>query len=150
MRAILLLLIALVPPDRPSSTPKDEPKKTLHDEILGSWHLDKMTVGGAGIGNQPVPDKTNLSLQFTRTEILPFENGKQKPNDSASYTLDLARKPVAIDFKPRNDQKAMQGILKLEGDRLFLCIAAMGGRPTEFSTNGKEITVLMEFKRINK
>ena len=150
MRAILLVAaLAFVPPDRPDPTPKQAPK-TLHDQILGAWRIDKVTIGG-GFGAAPMIENEVRTLQFTRTEILVELNGKPQPMDSTGYSIDLSKKPVAIDILPRNGpEKKLEGILKLEAEQLTLCFAAMGPRPAEFNSAGKELVIVMQLKRVKK
>jgi len=144
--AILFVSLIVAVPDRQDPTPKSKPM-TFQDQILGEWELARISVGG----NAETPNKEDEKrvLRFTPSEIHVFVNGEMRPEDGATYTLDMSKNPVAIRFTPKNknDNKTMQGLLKLEGGQLLLCIAIDGGRPADFVPNEKELQIVMYLNR---
>jgi uncharacterized protein (TIGR03067 family) len=146
MRVLLLLALFLVAaPDRENPTPKAKPKP-FEEQILGDWQLESVQFGG---GINPPKETENRTFLFTPTEIQVKQNGMAKPEDHATYTLDTSKKPIAIDFQPKmGGQMKIEGILKLEGDRLTFCFALGGPRPTEFTAETKTIQAVMQLKRI--
>jgi uncharacterized protein (TIGR03067 family) len=148
MRAILLLAVLTVAvPDRAPPEPKETP---VAQQIVGEWQLVTAIVGGDPNAKNDAPQTV---LIFTAKEIHVRENGKQQPNDDASYTLDATKKPVTIDIVPkRAGNKKIEGILKVEGDTLTLCFpfGGEGARPTNFVSAPNTQTALMHFKRLKK
>lgn len=149
MRAALLFAaLAVAVPDRPNPTPKVEP--AAPEPQLGEWRLDKFDVGGG-----PGPALTDNSariLHFTRTEVLVSVNGQPQPNDSTTYTIDWSKKPAAIDIfgKMNGNMKKMEGIVKVEGDQLTMCLNLDGSRPTDFVSAPGKLTAVMYLKRVKK
>ena len=150
MRAFLLVaILAVAVPDRQDRSPKDTAKpRTFPEQILGEWNVEKISIGG-GIG-APMKDEVR-NVRFTPTEILVVVNGEVRPNDSAAYTLDLSKQPIAIDLMPKNGpEKKLQGILKLEGDVLTICFSMEGTRPADFTMSEKSLQAMMHLKRVKR
>lgn len=149
MRAIALFaVLAFVPPDRPDPNPKDK-AKPIQEQILGDWQLVKMVVGGDKDRKQFGP----TVLTFTAKEIIITENGKRQDPDNADYTLDVTKKPIALDIQPkRGGERKIEGILKVEGEELTICFAhgGRGNRPLEFASPANSEVALMQLKRVKK
>jgi uncharacterized protein (TIGR03067 family) len=146
MRAVLLIALCLfIAPDREDPTPKKQ--ITPAEMILGEWHLDKLTLGG-GLGNPPEKEGTRRTMHLTPKEIVTKENGIARAEDSASYTIDWTKSPVEIDLLPKNGPQKALGILKLETDILTICFRVDSTRPATFRTDGKDLVVLIELKRV--
>jgi uncharacterized protein (TIGR03067 family) len=146
--ALLMATFALAAPDRPNPRPMDPPK-TLHEQILGDWRLDRLAVGG-GLPDQPMKTEDRV-IQINRTEILVLVNGQLRQEDGTNYKIDVKANPVTIDITPKNGATAtMHGILKLEGEQLVICFSIGGARPTQFATNPNDITALMYLKRVKR
>ncbi|MSQ94300.1 MAG: TIGR03067 domain-containing protein [Gemmataceae bacterium] len=148
MRALLILsMLAVVVPDREDQTPKEK-AKPIQQQILCDWQLVQSVRGGRPDHQK---DAMDAVLTFTAGEIQITENGKRQDRDDAVYTLDLTKKPVAIDITPkRGNERKIEGILKLEGDQLTICFTLDGPRPTEFTTRGEKVIALMQLRRIKK
>jgi uncharacterized protein (TIGR03067 family) len=153
MRAVLMIgvLAVAVPdrpvPDRPEPAPKNE--NSLQEQLLGEWQLVKITVGNKDLADHPVKH----SIIFVRGEIQVMENGQRKNQEDAAYVLNEAKKPATFDIIPkRQGEKKLEGILKIEGDVLTLCMEVMGAgrRPMEFRSNGDSFTALMQLRRVRK
>ena len=142
MRAFLLIaFLAAAVPDRPDPAPKQATPPAA--QILGDWQVEKM------VPAQPLEMETSV-MTFTPTEILVAVNGARRPEESATYRLDSSKNPAAIDFVPKNGPKSVPGILKLQGDRLILCFAIEGNRPTAFNPSSQNLTVVLYLKRVKK
>jgi uncharacterized protein (TIGR03067 family) len=148
MRAILMFaVLAVAVPDRPGPVPKNE--TSLQEQMLGDWQLEKLL-----LGNMDTPDiPQKPMLVFVRGEIHVHENGQRKMQEDTAYILDETKKPVAIDIIPkRHGEKKLEGIVKIEGDLLTLCmeIDGAGNRPTEFRSGPNSKSVLMQLRRVKK
>ena len=119
MRAVFLIAtFAVAVPIREDPTPRQE--KPLQEKILGDWRIDS----GPNDGVLRV-------LRFTATDMLILVDGKPWPDDAYSgpFTMDVAQNPVTFDIQ----RNKYQGILKLEGDQLIVCLSLGGARPTGFN-----------------
>lgn len=144
--AISLILIAIpVRPDR--SAPVAPPSST--NPLLGHWRLVALRFDG--IGENEVQAE-NKALHITPTHMQTFENGIAMPSQDIAYTIDWTRRPATIDLMPKNGTpKRVEGILKIEGDRMFICFALEGQRPASFDVPaGQRLNALMQLQRVNK
>jgi uncharacterized protein (TIGR03067 family) len=147
---MLMAVVALAVPDREDPSPKKAPP-TPQDQILGEWQFEKVLIGGGLAQPDQQKELIGRTLQITRTDILVKVNGELRPDDCTAYKIDWSRQPAAIDLMPRKgDDKKVQGILKLEGDRLTLCVCIDGNRPTTFSTDGPGLVMMLQLKRIKR
>jgi uncharacterized protein (TIGR03067 family) len=136
MRALLMLAVfAVAVPDRQDPTPKES--RTLPgDQILGDWK----------------DDRGDYAIRFLPGESAYVIGGQVSPGDglTANVVFDWTQAPVHIDFMPKQRGGKMMGILKIEGDRLTLCVNTGGGsRPTVFG-NPNNNDLLLSFSRMRK
>jgi uncharacterized protein (TIGR03067 family) len=133
MRALLMLAIfAVVVPDRQDPTPKEA--KPLPAQLLGDWQ-----------------DRNNKILVFRimTAESVFLVNGQPNPADglTATYSIDWTKNPVAIDFIARGGGRELNGILKLEGDRLTLALPLNNSaRPSDFGPGN----LVLPYQRVRK
>jgi uncharacterized protein (TIGR03067 family) len=116
-------------------------EKTDVDRIQGSWQGTKIEVEGR---SAPADYVAKGKYIFKGKQLTMLEGDKQA--GKATFTLDPAKKPKAIDLTATEGPgkgKTLYGIYRLEGDTLTLCIGEK--RPNEFTGAGK--AVLLEFKR---
>lgn len=131
--------------------PKAEPKKDPASPV-GTWAGEKLVAGGM---ERPAPIG---GLEFTLTDDgkLFVREGRKETPDEGSYTIDAKKDPAEIDLVPPADKKdvTMQGIYKVEGDVLTLCLsrgpAGAGARPTKFESPVGSEVMLMTLKRVKK
>ena len=148
MRALLLLAVfAVAVPVRPDIAPKEE--RPPECQLLGHWQLVKIM-----LGDMVLPEETEGSfVTFTRTEILTTKKGERSPDDDALYIIDWSKKPATIDLTPKEKgEKAVVGIVKVEGDRLTICFAVnpTGPRPDDFAARPASLIGMLELKRMTK
>jgi uncharacterized protein (TIGR03067 family) len=126
---------------------KDPPKKA--PTIVGEWAGEKAVRGGK---ERPVPDG-GITFNFAADGKLTVKEGAGKSNDAA-YKIDAKKSPAEIDIIPPEgkDEPTIQGIFKIEGDTLTICITGgQGGeRPTKFESPDGSRTMLMILKRAKK
>jgi len=129
---------------------KDSPKKDP-PTIVGEWVGEKAITGGK---EKPVPEG-GIDFTFTDDGKLTVREGTR--NDAASfktgsYKIDAKKNPAEIDIMPPPDKKepTIQGIYKIEGDTLTLCIGHDTDRPTKFESPAGAKTMLMILKRAKK
>lgn len=147
MRMLFLLALIVALPDRPNPTPRETPK-SVHEQLLGDWDFVKLSIGG-GL-EPPMKDEARV-LRFGAKEVQVFVNGELKAQDGADYTIDATKAPITFDLTPRNGTgEKVQGILKLEGDTLTLCISIGGNRPVDFASNDKAPQAVMHLKRVKR
>jgi len=94
------------------------------------------------IAKSPAGERT---IQITADRMVMQKQGKDQP---ATYKLDTTKSPVAIDMIGKGDGKEerLYGIVKLEGNKLFLCFTASEkpeDRPKEFRTAPHEKTMIL-------
>jgi uncharacterized protein (TIGR03067 family) len=142
---VLLILIVAVVPDRPAPAPRAKPK-SMHERLLGHWRLVKYTRDGNDEDRY-----TGTTMVFGRTEVEIHERGKRSPEEDMTYRLVAETNPAQIDLVPkRDDPKTYQGIVKIEGDSLTLCLPqnGEGKRPNEFASPANSGMTLMQFRRV--
>lgn len=136
MRAILLIaVLAIAAPDRPAP-PMPEKPPSPQQVILGDWQ----DTGNRGFIFRIMPNESHF-----------LTNGKISEADglTAQITIDWNATPTAIDFMPRRGGK-MQGIVKVEGDKLTLALNTGGGpRPRDFR-QGAGGDLLLHYQRVKK
>lgn len=145
MLAVAMLAAALAPPETPVAVDAAALKK-----LQGTWQLTGQEHGGK---KAEMKDLADTTLEVNRTAFT-SRDGIDIKEDSRVSRLDPRAKPAAIDLTivagPDID-KVVQGVWKLEGDTLTICVAEPGKeRPKAFA--GKEGTghTLLVFRRARK
>lgn len=124
-------------------------KKALAD-LQGEWKMVKAESNG-----KPLPEeKVARTTLVVDGNTMYFQDGEKK-QEEVTITLDVSKKPHAIDITPtrKDAAKAIQGIFRREGDRLTIAFTRRGGeRPTEFAApaGGEKIVTVMELERKKK
>jgi uncharacterized protein (TIGR03067 family) len=122
----------------------DAPKETELKKLAGHWHVTQQEHGG-----KKVPAKKLAALVVeVADERMTTREGDEVKEEARIVRLDSEAKPAAIDLKA---DKLVQGIWKLSGDTLTICVAEPGkDRPKEFA--GKEGTghTLLVLKKMKK
>jgi uncharacterized protein (TIGR03067 family) len=146
--AVLVVMVAaLIAADDPK---EDAAKKELA-KLEGKWSVSTYEREGKTLG---AGIARNIKYSFkgdvqTLTGGIGFTGGKE-----AQIKLDPAKKPAEIDLTPldgKNKGQTFQGIYKLEGDKLTICVTRPGGgRPKEFATKAGSGTVLVSHERDKK
>lgn len=142
MRALLVtFVLAALVPDRPDPTPREN-AKPLREQIVGDWQIVTIKIG-------PEVFVGSATLRITSTHTTVVVDGRPNPGDrfTGPYTMDAALTPVSVEW---TDAK-FQGIVKMDGEQLVLCVSLGGARPNEFKTTLQGPTVyLMHLRRITK
>lgn len=144
MRWRLVLIVGLVfvaaANQKKPATPKPVTKKVDpvaaakadRAKLQGAWQVVKVVSDGievaeAGIAKMEVIIKDD---KLTRKE--------DEDEEENTFTLDAGKEPRAFDLTPTSEErkdKKVQGIYKLDGDTLKLCLANPGkARPKEFAS----------------
>src|SRR5262249_36951339 len=116
--------------------------KTDEELFPGTWNVSSLENGGQKETEEKVKQ---LSIVFR-------EGGKavvktEQKETEVTWQLDATKKPRQISLTDGN--KTLEGIYKLEGDTLTLCLAEVGKetRPTEFASPAGSRTLLIVLKR---
>ena len=139
MRVFLTLVVAfLAVPDRPDPT-------SPQVRIIGDWLY-------AGDGKEPrlCPGPPVFVFRISATESVWMVDGAPSPGNSfsAKITFDWTKTPVPINLTPHKGGSPIQGIVKLDGDRLTLAWPSAGPRPTEFAASSN--VYIHQFTRVVK
>jgi RNA polymerase sigma factor (sigma-70 family) len=153
---------AAEPPKALAATEKDQKPKAdkAKDEEkprIGGWMLIAKEQDGK---RQEYPQGTGVTLLLTDggfqlivTTINPLGNGSSATSCGFRYKLDPKQQPKAIDlvYAEGKHEPWLQGIYKLEGDRLIICWSEKGiERPTDFTVKPGSDRTLNVYKRIKE
>jgi RNA polymerase sigma factor (sigma-70 family) len=126
--------------DKPAAAGKDEAPKD-EDRIVGTWAVVSYEEGGQKAADETIKE---ARVTFTADGKMTAKQGAQEQD--YTYTLDPARNPR--EFSMTNDKgQVISGIYKFEGDKLTLCVARRGDRPTEFASKEGTAVILEVLKR---
>jgi uncharacterized protein (TIGR03067 family) len=126
---------------------KDPPEKGR--PLVGEWVAERATVAGA---EQPGNVRVRYVFRADGTWAMYDDDGRVSARDSQTYTVDAGKRPPAIDLSgsgPKGGRRGtVEGIYKVDGDTLTLCLAmGKAGRPTAFESSKEAPTMLIVFKR---
>jgi uncharacterized protein (TIGR03067 family) len=133
MHALLFLSLTLLADDTKDAA-----------NLQGTWIVESAMVDGK--------EENDI-----KGDKMTFKDGKitvktKEKDEKGTYKIDPSQKPKTIDVKEDGKDKVHQGIYKLEGDRLTICIPEKAGRerPTEFTGKEGSKQMLIELKREKK
>jgi len=146
MRAVVIsltLLLAVAYQVRPD----DDPEPKADRSLIGVWQMTTRVQDG-------VPSDDDLIKNRTIT----FDKDKYTIHDrkqltvQLSYKLNWSKKPAHIDctFVTPNDGGTDVGIVKIQGDTLYLCLAQGGARPDKFESKQGDGRIFATYKRVKK
>jgi len=123
---------------------KDPPKDSL--SLVGTWEFACLRSNGS--------DKTlavTFEWQFTAGgHWLIRTDGKTRPGESR-YSADPNADPAAIDLDDGPGTSLRQGIYRVDGDTLTVCIGSgLANRPTAFEAPKGSLSFLYTFRRVRK
>lgn len=121
-------------------------------EVKGTWLVVRLQLDGKDI-TENLPSGAQLVLEDQKAR---FETS-ERTSDLGTYYADSRGTPKIIDFTQTDAQtgekSTREGIYKLEGDRLTICVQGkiqeIKERPSEFSADAGSGLVLVTFKRAN-
>jgi uncharacterized protein (TIGR03067 family) len=128
------------PADEPAAAAKEEAPKG-EAKIVGTWAYGSVETGG-----QKVPEEQLKEAQMSFTADSKFTANARGKKMAGTYKLDPAKRPAEITTR-NDDGKTHNGIYKLDGDTLTICMPEEDGadRPTEFATaKGKVVLVVLK------
>src|SRR4051812_40130477 len=132
-----LLLIGGTGEPRAGAVPaklRYEPEQRERPLLEGLWRQVHVEFEGADQNENEGPTKNRW--QITADKITIITRGPKGDQDSGSWTyrFDLTKSPVALDLTPIGYKAPYPCILKLEGNRLMVCLQNFPerGRPTDF------------------
>lgn len=115
------------------------------ESLKGEWVLERLDANGQ-MNDIKVEDRPIITINGTTWKI------NKNDNPILVTQIDPTTQPKLIDLKtPDGDDKhtLREGIYKIEGDTLHLCLFVGGGRerPAGFEKAGSEETVLAILRR---
>ena len=127
--------------------PKDEAKK-----LQGTWQVTKF------IDHSEEPAEAKEIEHFTfefKGDTLTVRKEKDDSGREMKYALDATKKPKGIDLK-KDDGGTSEGIYKLDGDELTICVVAgkrsdkAAERPAEFKASKGSKHSLFVLKKVKE
>ncbi len=125
----------------------DAEVKKDEDRLQGTWKVTSIE----NDGNKVDPKEfANWKLVIAGDKMTALDSNDVM--DEHTFKLDAAAKPAAIDLTLLTGEskgKTMQGIYRIEGDTLTVCVAEPGkkDRPREFRSEPGKSHMLLVFQR---
>ncbi|MHC4402102.1 MAG: hypothetical protein ACYTG0_20720 [Planctomycetota bacterium] len=133
-------------PGRPPVIVGGSDEILARDDLAGTWQVKSLEHEG-----QPRPDVADgLQMRFTRGRLELMQGGRG--TIVVAYNLNLKHYPHHFAWVLHGNGWLTQqkGVYWLEGDRLALCVAAVGGRrATEFLTQPADGRTMFVLERIS-
>jgi uncharacterized protein (TIGR03067 family) len=140
MTPLLLSLALAVAAPAPKKADEPAPTKPEGEWVVDSLEGPKTDAPGPGA----------ITFRFTGDKVFVKEPKRDK-EEVAGFTVDLTKKPAAIDIRPDQGPKdqTILGIFEVKGDTMKLCFAhgGMGDRPTEFKGDPEKGIMFITLKR---
>jgi uncharacterized protein (TIGR03067 family) len=146
--ATLIAVLAFLPPDRPNPTPPAEKDtRSLVEQMQGEWQIVSATLRG----------KPHSTLKPGQAAFR-FDGGKmflrfgKGVETLYSFNVEATKSPAHFEFAiGKGTAKPFPGIVKIEGDMLFICYAIGNTpRPAEFTSPDGSSTALWQMQRVKK
>lgn len=138
----------------PAKTGGKEGALTDQEKLQGTWEVVELVKGGVKV--MPAADlKGTIELKGDGFRFVLTPTGMAEfTRTTATFTLDAAKSPKAIDVTPAEGAGKGQvspGIYEVNKDDLTICLAQgpLEARPTAFEAH-KEDVVLFKLKRVKK
>jgi uncharacterized protein (TIGR03067 family) len=141
-RAWILLTIGFV---MAAETPKENATKKDQERLQGTWKVVAVEVNGKKADAKEIE---KFKWIITADKIT-WSYGRN-PDPDFLYKLDSSREPKRIDLTfPERKTETTEGIYKLDGDDLKVCIGKTE-RPTDFTAKAGSRHYLYVLKREKK
>jgi uncharacterized protein (TIGR03067 family) len=105
------------------------------DALQGTW-------AAVAVAGRDLPPGMHAAIVFTGTKYQGFENGVA--NESGTITLDLTKRPIALDLtiaEGRDAGKTQLGILEVAGDTMSMVLAEPGITVRPAALTGEVLTL---------
>jgi uncharacterized protein (TIGR03067 family) len=124
---------------------EDDNKKDLK-AMQGDWAAEEWTRDGFKLAD----DDARAMFRTVKDDTYTVHRFRKKAG-SGKFKLDATKTPRQIDFFPDAPKGlVLEGIYKIDGDKLTICYAPKGKRPTEFASkedSGATLTVWLREKK---
>jgi uncharacterized protein (TIGR03067 family) len=149
---LLVLLVSLAAMPAATAAEKDDAKAELK-KLQGTWQVTKwVDDSGEAAGADEIKDFTFVF----KDQTVEMRNGKDSRRPALKFTLNPEKKPKWIDIEMGGPVGTSEGVYKLEGDELTICVVSGGKngkpapRPTEFAAKKGEHHALFVLKRVKE
>jgi uncharacterized protein (TIGR03067 family) len=144
---VLALLSCVIVDGAPEDDHKEEAKM-----LQGTWQVTKYIDEDGK--EAPAKEIVNHTFQFKGDQVV-IHSTKDDDGREFKYSVDGAKKPKAIDID-MGPPKPSEGIYKLEGDKLTICIVSgyrndrPAPRPSGFKESKEKKYVVFILKKVSK
>jgi uncharacterized protein (TIGR03067 family) len=150
-RHLFLLALAIglsggVQHSRSAEAGKDEAAKKLIAALQGKWQMTSR-----------IQDGVASEKKLIKYRTMTFEGDKftlrdgDKVYGKVAYKINAAKKPAWIDTRFIDpDTGSDEGIIKVEGDTMTMCLGYGNGRPDKFESEEGDGRILAVYKRVKK
>jgi uncharacterized protein (TIGR03067 family) len=128
--------------DEPKGTPLKEEKQKLQ----GIWQVTKLI--DSSENPAPADEIKDYTVTFEGDRVI-MQKTKDDGRLRQEFTIDPSKKPKWIDIGVVKDLPIGEGIYKLEGNELFICVVSKTNsdsptlRPSEFKAKKEQHTLLV-------
>jgi uncharacterized protein (TIGR03067 family) len=144
LATLLATLAAHGSAQQPGTKPAVDPKQKPDTELIqGTWLIVGLEAGGKA---EPDRNYRNNTIVFIKDKAT-LQERSYSPIDF-TLALDPTKTPKTIDLTTKGN--VLNGIYKLDGDDLTICLSIGGKRPAEFATKpGGDLVETFVLKRSN-